>query len=426
MKSLFDKWLGAVAKSDNTKRNYSHAIKAFCEFADKDPDQLIIEAEKEIKEGLLMRERSVSDYVPDFIEHLESKNLAPNTVRGYIMAIQSFYNYYDIQFPKQRNLESTILESNIEIPSKNDVQTILKVCDPLEKAIVLVGASGGLSSNEIINLKVGTFKDGYDSTTGITTLKIRRGKTKTDFITFLTPEASQTVNDYLEFRDRKSDSTDIRKQRQLQKQHVYSDNDYLFIGRTIPNEWLEKRDERLRKLERNSFLKIYRMLNEKARKSTPKGTWNIIRSHNLRKYYDSALLNAGCDSFFVEFTMGHKIDRTKAAYFRSDPTSLAKIYGKYVPYLTIQKEADISESPEYLRIKQENQILQAETARHVVERSELQELKAEMEKMKNMESIKADYMQFADFGEMQEMKNELKQELEELSKLKEMLIKIGK
>ncbi|MPN43172.1 hypothetical protein SDC9_190731 [bioreactor metagenome] len=124
--------------------------------------------------------------------------------------------------------------------------------------------------------------------------------------------------------------------------------------------------------------------------------------------------------------MGHKIDRTKAAYFRSDPTSLAKIYGKYVPYLTIQKEADISESPEYLRIKQENQILQAETARHVVERSELQELKAEMEKMKSMESIKADYMQFADFGEMQEMKNELKQELEELSKLKEMLIKIGK
>lgn len=102
--------------------------------------------------------------------------------------------------------------------------------------------------------------------------------------------------------------------------------------------------------------------------------------------YDSALLNAGCDSFFVEFTMGHKIDRTKAAYFRSDPTSLAKIYGKYVPYLTIQKEADISESPEYLRVKQENQILQAETARHVVERSELQELRAEVERIKEAQA----------------------------------------
>jgi hypothetical protein len=87
--------------------------------------------------------------------------------------------------------------------------------------------------------------------------------------------------------------------------------------------------------------------------------------------------------------MGHKIDRTKAAYFRSDPTSLAKIYGKYVPYLTIQKETDISESPEYLRVKQENQILQAETARHVVERSELQELRAEVKKIKEYQEVTA-------------------------------------
>jgi len=270
--SLVDKWLKSVAKSPNTRRNYLHDLNAYCAFTGKEPDKLIIEAEAEIKAGKLMRERSVSDDVPDFIEHLESKNLAPNIIRSYIMAIQSFYSYYDIPFPKQRNLESTVLKSNIDIPSKNDIQTILKICDPLEKAIVLVGLSSGLSSEEIRNLKIGTFKAGYDSTTGITTLKIRRGKTKIDFVTFLTPEASRAVNDYLEFRERKSDSSDVRKQKRLQKQHVYSDNDYLFIGRTIPNEWLEKRDESLRTIERNSFLKLFRMLNEKASKfyiSTP-------------------------------------------------------------------------------------------------------------------------------------------------------------
>lgn len=105
------------------------------------------------------------------------------------------------------------------------------------------------------------------------------------------------------------------------------------------------------------------------------------------------MLNAGCDSFFVEFTMGHKIDRTKTSYFQSDQNSLAKIYGKYVPYLTIQKEADISESPEYLRIKEENQILQAETARHVVERSELQELRGEIERMKKINEDTVEFQQ---------------------------------
>lgn len=71
--------------------------------------------------------------------------------------------------------------------------------------------------------------------------------------------------------------------------------------------------------------------------------------------------------------------RRRGAYFRASPEKLKEIYLKFVPYITIQKEADISERPEYLRIKQENQILQAETARHIVERSELQELRARTE-----------------------------------------------
>ena len=385
--SLMDKWLKSVAKSPNTRRNYSHDLNSFAAFTGKTPDELIIEAEAEIKDSKLMRERSVSDDVPDFLEHLKGKNLAPNTIRNYIMAIQSFYTFYDIQFPKQRNLESTVLETNIEIPTKEDIQAILKHTDELERAIVLVGVSSGLSMNEIINLKVGNFRTGHNSTTGITTLKLRRGKTKVDFITFLTPEASQAVNDYLKFRERTSDSTDKRKQNQLLKQHVYADSDYLFIGRTIPNEWLDKKDESLRKLERNSFLKLYRTLNEKSRKSTPKGTWNIIRSHNLRKYYNSALINAGADSFFVEFTMGHKIPDTKDRYFRHDSNSLARnIFEKFIPFITIQKELDISESEDFKRIKADNATLIVEAEKHRVERSELQELRAELEALRAFEA----------------------------------------
>jgi hypothetical protein len=94
------------------------------------------------------------------------------------------------------------------------------------------------------------------------------------------------------------------------------------------------------------------------------------------------MLNSGADSFFTDFLMGHTLDETRAAYFRASPDKLKEIYLKFVPYLQVQKEADVSESPEYLRIKHENQILQTETTRHIVERSELQELKADFEKMK--------------------------------------------
>ncbi len=50
--------------------------------------------------------------------------------------------------------------------------------------MILVGCSSGLGLNEIINLKINQFLEGYDETTGITTLYIRREKVQYDHITF--------------------------------------------------------------------------------------------------------------------------------------------------------------------------------------------------------------------------------------------------
>jgi hypothetical protein len=254
------------------------------------------------------------------------------------------------------------------------------VCDPLERAILLVGASSGLSANEIINLKVKDFKTGYDKKTEITTLKLRREKTKVDFVTFLSPEASRVVWEYLDYRERTIKTGETRRLHRLEKQKVLSDNDYLFISRHIPDALPESKKESERKLKHDSFMKMYKGLSEKARMNTVKGNWNLIRSHNIRKYFNSALLNANADSFFVEFCMGHTLDSTKAAYFRANSEQLRETYSKYIPFLTIQKALDVSESPEYQKIKNENQILVAETVKHVVERKEIQDLRTELEK----------------------------------------------
>ena len=184
------------------------------------------------------------------------------------------------------------------------------------------------------------------------------------------------------FRERKPKYTNHKRLAQLSKQRIINDDGYLFIIRNVPEKFLETQDEEIRKLQESTVTKIYRVISEKAIKNTPTGQWNLIRSHNMRKYFNSAMLNAGADSFFVEFCMGHTLDDTRAAYFRASPEKLKEIYKKYVPYVTIQKELNISESPEYQKIKYENSVLQAETARHVVERSELQELRAEVEKIK--------------------------------------------
>ena len=66
--------------------------------------------------------------------------------------------------------------------------------------MVLTGVSSGLAVNEISNLTMKGFMDGYDKETEITTLHLIRDKVGYEFYTFLTPEASRAVWAYLEYR----------------------------------------------------------------------------------------------------------------------------------------------------------------------------------------------------------------------------------
>jgi integrase len=377
-------WMEIINPKKSTEYNYIRAMDIYSEHIGKSPSQLIMEAEKEIRAGLLPRERTVKHNLIRFRRYLQDKKLSPLSVKSYMTRITNFYKAFDIEIPKipKSERKAQPLPENYDIPTKEDLQEVLKVCDLMEKAIVLVGASSGLSAQEIVNLKVKDFTKGYDPVTEVTTLKLRREKVGFDFITFLSPEASRAVKEYLEYRNRKLKTGDRCRINQIKKLNVTNENGYLFVVRLIPTEYLKTGNEELRKIKVRSLLKTYRTISEKARKNTPKGNWNLIRSHNVRKYFNSAMLNAGADSFHVEFFMGHTLDDTKAAYFRANPEKLRALYQNYIPYLTVQKEADVSESPEYLRIKQENQILQAETARHVVERSELQELRTEVQRIK--------------------------------------------
>ena len=399
--SFVVEWFDTIYPADNTKKHYLSAMQFYTEFTGKTPEELITEAEAEIKAGVLPRVRKIKRYLTGFRKSLQDNELAEKTVQGYVSAVRSFYASFEVDLPKLSKTENTAttLEENTPIPTKSDLQVALKTCGVMEKALMLVGLSSGLSSNEIIKLKVKDFTKNYDSETKITTLSLRRAKVKFDFITFLSPEASQAVQEYLDYRNRKTKDSREKRINQLDKQKVFSDSDFLFCKQNIPDTFLKTRNDKERQLTRGIFMKIYRTISEKACKNSPEGTWNLIRSHNMRRFFNSVLLNSGCDSFHCEFFMGHKLNATQAAYFRASPEKLREVYQKYIPFLTIQKALDISESPEYQKIKNENQVLAAETVKHVVERSELQDLRTELEKAKVETASKA--------AEMEEMKKEM-------------------
>lgn len=216
------------------------------------------------------------------------------------------------------------LLKNKEVPTKEDLKDVLRFCDPLEKAILLVEASGGLTAGEMINLRIHDFKSGYDSQTGITTINLYRMNTGTKHTTFLTPEASQAVWDYLQYRNRQ------------EKQTVLSDNGYLFIRRQIPAEFVETGNEQLRKMELGTLARMYRRISEKSLEGTPK-----IGSLKLRKFFCTTLINAGTDPDFVNFSMGHVIKDASLAYL-GNVRKLRDMYARSIPALTINDATDIS------------------------------------------------------------------------------------
>jgi len=382
--SIIIDWLDTLGAKPNTISSRVLAMQHYTDYTGKSPENLLNEAEEEIRAGKLMRERQVKKQLIGFRKHLENGDYAPTTVKSYLAGVRSFYNVNDIDLPTlpRAGEKARPQKKRLDIPDKDEMREVLKVCDLREKAIILVGLSSGLSANEISNLKLETFYNGYDPETEITTLDLRREKVGFDFITFLTPEASRAVWDYLNYRDREIDVRGTIRKQQLEKQRT-TKGGYLFIVNQVSNDYLQDYDEKHRRITTSIVSKIYRAIARKAGRTSPCGEWNKIRSHNLRKMFNSALINAGCDNFYIEYWMGHTLNDTQAAYFRANPEQMKEKYRQYIPFLTIQKDLDISESPEYQEIKKENEVLQAETARHVVERSEMADLKKQLDEMRS-------------------------------------------
>lgn len=108
-----------------------------------------------------MRERAIKREIIGFRTMLQNKGYAPYTVKNRLTGVKSFFVMNDIEIPKlPRTVTVKPLEKNLPIPKKEHLQELLKAADPLEKAIVLVGAASGLAANEICNLRVSDFKRG--------------------------------------------------------------------------------------------------------------------------------------------------------------------------------------------------------------------------------------------------------------------------
>jgi len=358
---LIIEWFANIEAAKNTRRNYLQGMCYFSDFVKKTPNEILEEAEGEIKNGLLMRKRKIREYLLTFREWLKGKEYAPKTIHNHMVAIKSFYRSFDVDLPQLNNKKSfkvLATEENGMRLEKDNIKQILKHADIRNRAIILTMASSGLAQSDVIGLKVKDFKRGIDEKTNITTLELRRIKTQCNFITFLSPEATKAILEYLEYRNRVPKDTNQGILISYEKRRVRSDDNYLFCKHDVPRSYLQTLNENDRRVNAPGLMDMFRKLAKKTGLDTGKGVWQIARAHNLRKFFNSALLNNGADIFFTDYLMGHKIDQVHEAYFKADPKKLKDRYMRFLPYIALtDTETYILETEEYAQLRTENESL---------------------------------------------------------------------
>ncbi|WP_406671327.1 site-specific integrase [Methanolobus sp. ZRKC4] len=379
------RFYAVVSPAEQTWKNYITAMSHYTDYTQQTPTELIQEAQDDIRAGKLMTERQIFVKLPRFRQYLEnvkstrcSLPLAPGSIEKYIASIATFYKYFYIDTPhSQRKAKTKPLKEHMKRASKEDIRKALDHASIRNRAIILCGLSSGMGAAEISSLTLKSFYEGYDENTGITTFDMRRKKVATDFITFISPEASEAILKYLEWRDRPI----INDNRHEYLRRRTTPDSYLFVSANVSRKYFDDFNEECRRLTSKAILSIYARVSDDSGLSTGTGCYNTLRSHNMRKYFNTTLKNEGCDSDIVEYFMGHTLGDTKAAYYEGDPEKLKKIYEKFVAHLTISKELDLSDSPEYQKAIQENEILSKVNAQNVVKLDEMGTMQQQLNKL---------------------------------------------
>lgn len=343
---VITEWFDSIGKDnrgakEGTRITYIKVLIEFCKFIKMTPYEIIEEAKAEKKKIIDIDDRAIKTYFVRYKRYIIEKNNAPKTLSKKMTALKSFFEVRNIEVPfrQTRIKEKSTLKENKHIPTREDIKEALQFASIRSKAIILLQASSGLASIDARNITIGQVKEGL-AEDNIITFDLRRQKTGVDYITFCSPEATAAILAYMEYRNRPPFANTKEKINQYEKRRIHSDDDYLFINNKISDKYLESFDEKYRFISDQDLQHSYRVIDRSCEKQAPKGSFDYIRSHNMRKYFANTIKNCGLDYITIETFMGHKISGSLSFYTEANIEKLKESYIKVLPELMIIEEIE--------------------------------------------------------------------------------------
>ncbi|MDO9097990.1 MAG: site-specific integrase, partial [Candidatus Methanoperedens sp.] len=367
-------WYNINDLSEKSQGTYLIYMKKFCSCVGKSPSQLIKESEEETRKGLLLSERKTMEYITKYKQCI--KDLAPKSQSLGMAVVKSFYEAFDIQLSSsiRKQKKSVPKRENQNFLKKEDVEKMVTYAqNTRDKAIFLCMATSGMGAQETTSLRMSDIVFGED---GISTISIRRKKRDTDLITFISPEATQALKEYIEERNRDT------------KLAVKGKNDFVFVTYLNGGGHGGKKGG---KISERAFSKIFKDLGNELGYGNGED-FVKTRSHALRKFFTSTLESAGFPKPKIDFMVGHTLKGVDLAYYNRDPAELKELYIKYLHHLTFfdktieVRSLDTKDAEKLDELEKENLNLKAKIE-EIEKGTEVNDLKAKMESSELIQQI---------------------------------------
>ena len=288
-------------------------------------NQLRKEATKEYKQT--HTHKQLNKRIKSFKEYLETTH-KPSTANKNMQQLK--YLYYEIEMPKIPYLKYNNEYKITDLLTKDQIKTVLESKEkPKVKALLMFMLTSGCAVNETAKITIKDYitatKQYHDGDEDITqilkqietslntntvvpTFNIHRDKTEYDYVTFITPETTRYINDFLLYHDTRDNIT-------LDTPLFgYKNTGSITVTMGRVND-------------KFNFGKV------------SNGMYNKTHPHGLRKYFVTKLIKAGICKDYAHYMVGHKRDAMDTAYNMIDIEELHKQYMLFMHALYIIEEA---------------------------------------------------------------------------------------
>lgn len=326
-------WIETL-RAEHTKKNFKLHLSLFCRFANTNPDELLTLSNDQTKQKLLEYIVQLKKNAKQKAEKPKAGEISVNSLRTYLGGVQSFLVFHDkdINWKKLFRYLPDKVTSNLRAYTREEIKKLLEFADPRDRAIILIMASGGTRRGAFPAMKVGNMSL-ISEELKIGLLKVYPDSDKDRYVTLLTPECMDAIDQYLAWRKEKGEKITPASPLIRDKFDVFS-----------------KHRNEPRPLEEESIHAQVVRVSKKA------GVYaeDLAPDHSFRYFFDTTLMNSDVNEQFKKLMMGHSIGLDDVYYKANTPQSRQKILAEYmkaVDSLTINDEFRLKK--ELADVKQE-------------------------------------------------------------------------